>query len=746
MTDKRQHHIIEAAIVPRPDAEGKEWDVTIIGSGEGLVTIHGREYIKSKNGRLYLCDGLEASVPMWEGVRVFDNHLTDAEFEERAGMRSVAKEWLGSIVSPWWDKEERNLNAIFKCVEPNMARKLLNAHNLGILDTIGMSIDTVPKGQESVVYEGERFRVHDGFKKIFSVDVVSEQAAGGGFNRVIAATQQEAHMPVTLEALEARIAKLEAALASGSEQEQDMETPEEVIAEVEVAIEEVAATAPADADPAEVAQAAANAAQDVADEIAGEAPAEEPMPEAEQIRKLETRLTLSEVLGASKLPADAQALVRAAFVDRTPEAEEVTRMVEQVRTAIAARDTSGRVQGVGGRAPITAGMSADDWREVEFMRLMAGNMKFRALEAIEDETTKKRLTESRGYQAWLKNGRLRGNTRRMSEWLIQGFGDPLERQFEAATTSSLSSIVKNAVNILLASDFQARHQWWSSIVREEEVDTIDSPTLIRWFGLETLDVVDEGQAYTELALVDEEETAAFVKRGNYVGITMETLLRDKVNKVQSIPELLADSWYNTLSKYAAAVFTTNTNAGPLLVGSAGNLFNSTAATTEAGHANLLTSPFSYSAYVAARVAMAKQTNADVGLGVRLLIRPKTLLVPEDLEQIALQTIGSPNIPGKADNDINPYQNEVDVVVVPEWTDANNWALVADPARYPAIWNLYYRGRRVPELFTADNETVGSMFTNDTLRYKVRQLTFRYSSTYDCFPVSDFRPLHKNNVA
>jgi len=40
---------------------------------------------------------------------------------------------------------------------------------------------------------------------------------------------------------------------------------------------------------------------------------------------------------------------------------------------------------------------------------------------------------------------------------------------------------------------------------------------------------------------------------------------------------------------------------------------------------------------------------------------------------------------------------------------------------------------------------GAMFTNDTIRYKVRMYGQRFSSTYDCAPVADFRPLHKSNV-
>lgn len=744
---QHEQHTIEATITPRPEAKGKEWEITIMGPDNGLAMIRGREYIKSKNGRLYLCDGMKASVPMFEGIRVFDDHLTDAEFKERSGMRSVAKEWLGSIVSPWWDAKARKLKGIFKVVEEDVARKLLNAHNQGILSTIGLSMDTVPEGRDNVTYEGERFIVHEGFKKIFSVDLVAEPAAGGRFNRLIAATQHtEANMPATLEQLEARIAALEETLAASEQDEVGgpaPETPEEVVAEIETAVEEVAATAPEDAEPAQVAQAAANAAQEVADEIAGEAPPEEPVPEAEQIRKLETRLTLNEVLGASKLPADAQALVRAAFAGRTAEAVEVTRMVEQVRKTLATRDASGRVQGTGGGI-VGIGLNSEDNARNDFLRIIAGNMRYKALENIEADYLQERLPES--YRTWIKSGRPQVGRGGIRRWMYQYFPDvDIGRTMEAATTSTMSSIVKSALNVMLAADFQARHQWWAPIVREEELDSIDAPTLVRVYGLETLDVVDEGQAYTELAWADAEETAAFVKRGNYVGVTLETLLLDKVAKVRAVPELLADSYYNTLSARAAAVFTVQSAAGPDLADT-GALFNATALTSTGGHANLLTAAFSYAAYQAARLAMMKQMSRALGVGVRLGIRPKYVLGPYDLEAAVVQVLKSEAIPGSANNDPNPFYNEAEFIAVPEWTDVNNFALVADPAQHPCIWALYYRGNRVPELFTSDDESQGSMFTNDTFRYKVRMLTFRFNSTYDTLPIGDWRGLHKSNVS
>jgi 2'-5' RNA ligase len=167
--------------------EGKAWDVTLIGAVQpGAVVRRGnQEYVRSQNGRLYSCEALENSVPMWNGVKVYDNHLTDQEFQARQGMRSVVKEWVGTVVKPYWDAKRRQLRGVFKVVDEGLARKLLEAHRHGILSTIGLSIDTLPTMSGSY-HEGAPISVIDGFQKIFSVDLVAEPAAGGGFNRLIA--------------------------------------------------------------------------------------------------------------------------------------------------------------------------------------------------------------------------------------------------------------------------------------------------------------------------------------------------------------------------------------------------------------------------------------------------------------------------------------------------------------------------------------------------------------------------------
>jgi hypothetical protein len=79
----------------------------------------------------------------------------------------------------------------------------------------------------------------------------------------------------------------------------------------------------------------------------------------------------------------------------------------------------------------------------------------------------------------------------------------------------------------------------------------------------------------------------------------------------------------------------------------------------------------------------------------------------------------------------------DVVVVPEWTDATDWAAVADPVIAPGII-VGERFGLMPEIFVAGDDLSPAVFTNDEHRIKVRHFL--------AVLVQDFRPLHKSNVA
>ena len=756
---ERSTEYLEAQLASTGAKTGKEWDITIIGpaSPDDLVTIGGTEYVRSQNGRLYEVDGIRESAAQWDGVKVYDNHLTDKEFKERAGMRSFLSEGVGVLQNPHFDEATHELRARLIIVDSAAADKLKNAHDSGVLEHIGLSVDTLTQEGRAVLHEGQRYPVVKAFEHIVSLDIVSEPAAGGRFNRLLAAkNNQEVEMEITKEQVMEWVA--EALAAHTAEQAEEEITAEEA---ADAVVEEVAAVAeevPADADPVEAAQAVADAAQVVADEVAEvveegeEVSAPESVEMDERVRQLEYRLRLAEsdrllrdVLDAAKL-GPMRATVETAFKGRVFGKEELMSVIKRAKEAQAATDTSGQVRGAGSVRTIgTMGsMTPLDKAEIGLIQLMAnrGGIRggMRALEANDTYYVRERLPES--FRVWIKQGRDNYSPRRLSNWLWEIVGDPYSMRVSEA--NDVGSITKNAVNLFLAADYSVREEWWAPIVSELEVDTLDDATLVRAYGFENLDIVLEGGAYTPIELADDEETSSFVKHGNYVGVTLETMLKDKLNVLQSIPKRLADSWYNTQSAKVSAVFTTNTATGPVL-SDTGALFNATAATTATGHANLLTAALSFTSWGAARTAMRKQTVQKLGAGRRAQITPKFLLVPDDLETAALQIRNSEYEPGGPDNDVNPYYQQFEVVTVPDWTDANDWAAVADPQLFPAIYMIYVRGHRVPTVYEAGDETSGAVFTNDEWRYKVRLMIYRFSSTYDCAPVADFRPLHKNNV-
>lgn len=547
-----------------------------------------------------------------------------------------------------------------------------------------------------------------------------------------------------MELTEERVMELIAeALAANQEQVAADATPEEAAAAVVDMADAAAAQVPPDAAPEDAAQMVADAAQEAANAVAAEVAA--PMPESVEARlaTMECQLLLRDKLDAAKLPPKLRGVIEAAYTGRIFKEAELNTVIKRAKEAQAAGDASGQVKGAGAtRMPLAAVLSPEDKAAIGFMQLLGRDRwgGLHKIEGIEQDYVKDRLP--RWFRNWQNAGRETFRPRSLSSWLYEFVENPLALRTKEA--NDVASITKNAVNLFLAADYSIREEWWGPIVNEIEVDTIDAPTLARVYGLSNLDMVNEGAPYTQTDLSDDEETAAFQKYGNYVAITLETMLKDKLNIIQQIPGKLADSWYNTQSALVSAVFTTNTAAGPVL-SDTGALFNATAVTTAGGHANLLTAGLSFTAFSAARTAMMKQTTMKLSTGRRLMIEPRYLLVPVDLETTAMQIRNSELQPVSGNNDINPFYQKFDIVTVPDWTDANDWALVADPTRFPAIYMIYVRGYRVPQIIEAGDEASGAVFTDDTWRYKMRLMTFKFSSTYACAPVADFRPLHKNNV-
>ena len=158
------------------------------------------------------------------------------------------------------------------------------------------------------------------------------------------------------------------------------------------------------------------------------------------------------------------------------------------------------------------------------------------------------------------------------------------------------------------------------------------------------------------------------------------------------------------------------------------------------HSNLGTTALSAAAWEAAGKAIYNQplVTASGNTSAKQAIDAKYLLVPRDLRLTAMQIL-YPSFAHEANIFSDNLQKGQmgDVITVPEFSDANDWAAVADPRLAPGII-LGERFGLLPEIIIADGETNGALFSNDEIRMKVRH----WVSVF----VADYRPLYKANVA
>lgn len=316
-----------------------------------------------------------------------------------------------------------------------------------------------------------------------------------------------------------------------------------------------------------------------------------------------------------------------------------------------------------------------------------------------------------------------------------------------ATTADFTGLVKNALNKIVVNKWEqlgrAGYDWWSRIVTVEHFNSLQSitGTLIGTVG--ALPEVAEGEEYPELVIGDSPETAGWKKYGGYIPLTLELIDRDETRKLAQYPRELAAAGLRKISALVAEIFTLNGGIGPTMA-DGGALFNATAVTTAGGHANLRTAALSPAEWDTVQTAvynqplLVKNAAGSYGMGPKLAVNPRYLLVPRALQLTAMKIL-YPTL----ENAANIYSENMqrgqpgDVITVPEWTDADDWAAVCDPVVAPAIF-VGERFGLMPEIYIAGNELSPAVFTNDEHRLKVRHFLAVW--------VNDFRPLHKSNVA
>ena len=641
----------------------------------------------SLNGNYYSDAALRAAVPMFEGVRVFAK--SDADHSKGGG--KDVRNLIGGVYQVMFvegaQPDTGALVGTFKAIDPSdaVATKMVEAVKRGMQGLMGLSIDAVAQTKKRM-QGGKALREATRFTRVNSVDLIVEPGAGGGLDRLTEAAGDNLPLTTGEDAMKMRMYEAIKAKNPAKAATIDMAT---VTDDALMALYEAVCAPAVDAAAANAAVAAA-AAQRLTEAAADDAPVTRA-----ELAMLQTRASAVRRISESKLPAPAKERLTQRF-------ETEARFTEaDVATAITAEgEYLGKFTESGNpRVPMFgAGSITVGDRSVQMKDM---------LDAFFDPQHKEHKNVRSFKEAYIEmtgDRQVTGDLRHCDVGRMrESFGDDFR---EAVISTTFANALGNSITRRMQAVYAGMTdlQAWRNVASVTQVNDFRTQERVRIGGYGNLPIVTEAGAYTALTSPgDEKATYAVAKRGGIETVSLESIINDDVQAIRRIPIEMALSSANTLYEFVFDFYRTN----PVI-------YDTTALYT-AGHGNLFVGALSAAELSLHRIAMLKGTRA--GSGKRLATAPKTILVPFELQETAV------NLFNRNTNLDKTFQNSLamDVLAVSYWTDVNDWHTVCDQTYLPTLEIGFLQGKEEPEVFVQDMPTVGSLFNNDTITYKIRHI-------------------------
>lgn len=653
------------------DSGGRVFRVRIIAAGD------------SKNGRRYPAAVLTEAVRLYEGAKAYDHHRSPEELRS-----STISGLVGSY---------RNVEASDEGIDGDLHLLPSATHTAEALDAslaavaegrpplVGISHDAMTV-LRPVMVGGRRIHEAVAIARVHSADVVADPAAGGAAVRVLAGGIDDEDEPA-------------GEVPDGDESEGSAVTTlskDDVLAAL------------SDASPDELAAVGLTRAP-----AAEPAAPVEPAPTSEAATGVEKTsflggLMIERMVESAGLPVTVATQLATALPDRITESD-VLAQIAALKSVLGVAERAGL-------APTATARVTQESRDKQGAALD----KFFQQDYVGGYRSLK--------QAYMDVTGWRGDpytTDLARQVLRESFGggfDSAVRSTESADTTTWAQVLGDSVTRRVVAEYQVPNlQTWRQVVSSiVPVDDFRTQRVGRVGGYGVLPTVNQGQPYQPLTTPpDEEATYALAKKGGTEDLTFEAIANDDRRLVSQIPRKLGRAAAQTLYRFVWDFFVNNPST----------TYDSTA-WFHASHANTAGSAaLSQSTLSAASVALMEQT--AYGNSYEVLGEPARLLVvPPELRELAYQLTASsvaiPSTPAGASNTPNIHNADgIRPIVVPYWTDANDWFAIADPAAVPTIEVGFYQGRETPEIFTQADANVGSVFNADVFTWKIR---FIFSGT------------------
>lgn len=296
----------------------------------------------------------------------------------------------------------------------------------------------------------------------------------------------------------------------------------------------------------------------------------------------------------------------------------------------------------------------------------------------------------------------------------------------AVDATNLDAMFDDGINRALLAEYRGTDlvvNPWRQIANIVSESDFRTKEVIASTWYDEVPEVAEGDAY-ELATTptDRKETYALAKRGFIETITWEKMLNDDLGAWQSMLSKMARSARETLNERVFAKIRIATQ--PTMQ----DTYKLTSA-SRTGDVNLGTAVLSGDAtgWGVLMDAMILMSQIKGGGGKAKGIKPAFIVVPMGkIKALAALLQGfdlsATDFPTRNPNVMKMLGASLPAPVVDSGTaNQTDWFLIADPMDAEVLRVAFLGGREEPEVFIANGDTFGSMFTNDRIEAKLRHV-------------------------
>tara|TARA_R110000803_G_scaffold107227_3_gene175388 strand:- start:112 stop:2004 length:1893 start_codon:yes stop_codon:yes gene_type:complete len=312
-----------------------------------------------------------------------------------------------------------------------------------------------------------------------------------------------------------------------------------------------------------------------------------------------------------------------------------------------------------------------------------------------------------------------GNTDRMVSDALSLPG--LVRRNFSHSTSDFANLLGSSAEKSLTTGYTEAPETYAAWTRNVSMNNFREHTFTNMSLFGDLDEIKEGGEYTQGTFSDRANTATLATYGKGFTITRQAIINEDLNAFSEIPRRMGRAAARQVGDLVYAVITGDVK----LTEQAGStLFNTTDGNLAASASVIDTANMSI-----ARKSLRTMTEAS---GATLNIQPSYLLVPAAIETVAQVFLRTAAAPGGSNNDVNVFQNSMELVVEPrlDADDVNAWYVMGSPGgEVDTVVVGWLDGRQEPYLESENG------FNVDGMKYKVR---------IDCTAAAlDWRGMYQN---